>query len=56
MCCRAATLIFEPFPVFWKHAEVWENDISAEIGNNPVETIPRHMALIVEAQGEMTKY
>ena len=36
--------------------EVWENEITPEIVNNLVESMPRRMALILEAQGEMTKY
>lgn len=35
---------------------VWQEGISAEVVNNLVESMPRRMAMVVEAGGEMTKY
>ena len=36
--------------------EVWEDGISAEIVNNLIESMPRRLAMVIEANGEMTKY
>ena len=36
--------------------EFWEDGISAEIVNNLIESMPRRHAMVIEANGEMTKY
>ena len=35
---------------------VWENGIEATTIDHLVESMPRRMAMVIEANGEMTKY